>query len=74
MVEINSRKNVLRNAKAREQNLYQLENSVNECSEDVIDNAINIGRYYNDLQTKDLERLFNITRQFREECDCRKKT
>jgi len=67
MVEINARKNV-------EQYLYQLESSVNECSEDVIDNAINLGRYYSDLQTKDLERLLSITRQFRKECDCRKKT
>lgn len=65
MVEVNSRKNI-------EGSLYQLESSVNECSEDVIDNAINIGRYFSDLETKDLEKLFNITIKFRKECVCRK--
>jgi len=66
MVEINSRKNV-------EQNFYQLESSVNECSEDIIDNAINLGRHFGDLETKDLERLSNTARQFHKECICRKK-
>ncbi len=66
MVTINSKKTI-------EEDIYQLESSVNECSESVIDSAINLGKHFSDLGVEDLEKIFGLTRQFYKDCTCKKK-
>ncbi len=66
MTGVNSRK-------AIEEDIYQLESSVNECNESVIDSAINLGKHFSDLEIKDLEKIFGLTSKFYKDCTCKKK-
>ncbi len=53
--------------------LSELEKHAGECSEEVIDDALVIGKFMNKLTGKDLNRLYSSTSKFHRECICNKK-
>ena len=44
-----------------------------ECSQEVIDDALVIGRYTDKLRQEDLAKIYKATGQFYNECICTKK-
>ncbi len=58
--------------KGIEDTFEHMERYIATCDKDTINYAINIGRMFPDLDTKDLERLFIITEKWHRNCNCKK--